>query len=342
MIGRLSFDSQVARRRWRFAAALLAVLAVHAVLLLWAAPAWFDGSDAQPAAPPALRVRSIALAAPQAALPTPAAAAAAPAPRALANLRVAARPAVVSVEALPSPPVAAADAAPPSTSDLPADAQAEARDPLPPIDVPVYATQTPPAGQWRYRLQRGPVSGEATLAWAPQADGRYDARLEGRIAGVAVLDWTSRGALDGAGIAPERFALRRRGREQQAANFQREAGKVTFSGPKHELPLLPGVQDRLTWLLQLSAIAAAAPERVAPGAKVVLMVVGARGGAGIWSFTAQRGAEPLIHLVREADVGRAWDQRVEVWLDPARGFLPQRALLAPVNGGAVLALDWEP
>jgi hypothetical protein len=102
------------------------------------------------------------------------------------------------------------------------------------------------------------------------------------------------------------------------------------------------VQDRLTWLLQLSAIAAAAPERVAPGAQIVLMVVGARGGAGVWRFTAQADAAPLAHLVREADPGRAHDQRVEVWLDPARGFLPQRALLTPVGVGAVMALDWEP
>jgi len=323
--------------------ALAAVLALHALLLWWAAPAWFDGSDAQPAAPPTLRVRSIALAAPPAVVAT--AAPASPAPRALlAAPPAATRPVVVRVDT-PAPPSTAAstpDAPPQPTTDPNADAQAEARDPLPAIDVPVYATKLPPAGAWRYRLQRGLVAGEATLDWAPAADGRYDARLEGRIAGVTVLDWTSRGAIDGAGIAPERFALRRRGREQNAANFQREAGKVTFSGPKHELPLLPGVQDRLTWLLQTSAIAAAAPQRLVPGAKLVLMVVGARGGAGVWSFTVQAGAEPLVHLLREPDPGRAHDLRVEVWLDPARGFLPQRALLAPANGGAVLALDLEP
>jgi Protein of unknown function (DUF3108) len=338
MVGRLSFDSAHARRRWAFAAAIAAVLVLHAALLLWAAPAWFDGSDAQAAAPPTLRVRSIALAAlPPAAAP---ATAAAPAPRAVVTMPAAPRPAVVRVE-VPPPSVAATDVTPPGASDPSADAQAEARDALPPIDIPVYATKTPPPGQWRYRLQRGLVSGEATLAWAPQADGQYDARLEGRVAGVTVLDWTSRGTLDGAGIAPERFALRRRGREQHAANFQREAGKVTFSGPKHEVPLLPGVQDRLTWLLQLSAAAAADPNRVAPGARTVLMVVGARGGAGVWAFTAQTDG-PFVKLMREPDAGRAHDLKVEIWLDPARAYGLQRMLMTPANGGPVLALDFEP
>jgi hypothetical protein len=39
------------------------------------------------------------------------------------------------------------------------------------------------------------------------------------------------------GIAPARFAVRRRGSDTHAANFQREAGKITFCGPTHELPL---------------------------------------------------------------------------------------------------------
>lgn len=161
-----------------------------------------------------------------------------------------------------------------------------------PIEVPLYATRLAPAGQWRYRMTRGVATGEAQLRWTLSDDAHYELQLEGQIAGVTLLDWVSRGQLDAAGIAPERFALRPRGRDQQAANFQRDAGKITFSGPTHEQPLPPGVQDRLSWMLQLPAIVAAAPERFVSGATILLFVAGARGDANVWTFVVQ-GVETL-------------------------------------------------
>jgi len=223
---------------------------------------------------------------------------------------------------------------------LPMPAASEA---VPAIEVPVYETRLSAAGSWSYLLQRGVASGEARLSWEPDAQQRYSMRLEGWIAGVSVLDWKSTGALDHAGIAPERFAIRRRGKDSQAANFQRDAGKITFSGPTHELALLPGVQDRLSWMLQLPAVIEAAPQRFGPGSNVVLMVIGARGGADVWTF-AVVATEPLdglatLKLVREAL--KPHDVRVEVWLDPARAHLPVRALLSQATGGAPLQLTLQ-
>ena len=212
------------------------------------------------------------------------------------------------------------------------------------VDLPVYPTRLPQAGAWRYRLQRGLAIGEAELVWQPQPGGAYEMRLQGRIAGVTVLDWASRGAIDGAGIAPERYAIRRRGRDHQAANFQRDASQITFSGPTHELPLLTGVQDRLSWMLQLAAIVEAVPERFRPGSRIVLMVVGARGGSDVWSFQVVGpdavADTPALKLVREAR--RARDLQVELWLDPARGHLPLKAVLAPTEGGTPLELQLLP
>jgi Protein of unknown function (DUF3108) len=211
------------------------------------------------------------------------------------------------------------------------------------IELPVYATRLPAAGRWRYQLQRGLAAGEADLTWAPSADGRYEVRLEGRIAGLTVLDWVSQGAVDAHGLAPERFAIRRRGRDQQAANFQRDAAKITFSGPTHELPLLPGVQDRLGWLVQLGAVVDAAPDRFGRGSRVVLMVVGARGGAEVWSFSVQGTdaveGRPALKLLREAR--RPRDTQVVIWLDPARSHLPLRALLTQPEGGPPLELKLD-
>ena len=189
-------------------------------------------------------------------------------------------------------------------------------------------------------MQRGLASGEAELDWALKADGHYELRLEGRVAGVTLLDWASQGQIDAAGLAPDRFALRRRGRDRQAANFQREAGKITFSGPTHEQPLVAGAQDRLSWLLQLSAIVAAAPERFVNNASVVLFVAGARGNADVWTFEVQgietEGGTPALKLTREPR--RLYDTRAEVWLDPAQHYLPLRVRQTPTGGGAPLEL----
>jgi hypothetical protein len=101
------------------------------------------------------------------------------------------------------------------------------------------------------------------------------------------------------------------------------------------------VQDRLTWMLQLPAVVEAAPQRFGAGASVVLMVVGARGGADIWTFKVI-GAEPVgdvmaLKLVREARKPR--DVQAEVWLDPARGHIPLRAVLSQPDGGAPFELQ---
>ena len=71
--------------------------------------------------------------------------------------------------------------------------------------------------------------------------------------------------------------------------------------------------------------------------------IGARGGAGLWRFSVV-GVEPLgdaaaLKLVHESE--RVHDTRVEVWLDPARGHLPLRAVLTPPEGGAPLELNLQ-
>jgi len=333
------------RRVWLLALATLAVLVAHGLLLFGLAPAWIDPDDT-PATPPRLSVRSVAL---PAAVPAP------DAPPTVAQAarakpaRVARAPQAPVLETTPAPasaPIASVPeaAVPPAPEPAPAPAVvvAEAA-PAPAVELPVYATRLPAAGRWRYQLQRGIAAGEADLSWTPSADGRYELRLEGRIAGVTVLDWVSQGAVDAHGLAPERFAIRRRGRDQQAANFQRDAGKVTFSGPTYELPLLPGVQDRLGWLLQLPAVIEAAPERFGPGSRVVLMVVGARGGADVWTFhvvgTDPVANTPALKLLREAR--RPRETQVEIWLDPVRGYLPLRARMSQPDGGPPLELQLD-
>lgn len=336
--------SVAARRRAFLLPALsAAVLALHVAALSLLAPGGIE-PEAPIVSAAAMQVRSVVLAP----VPRAAATVAAPVPAALPKLQPARLRAVAaSSPAAPAPKPASPTAAAVPVARPVAESGAEpgqtAHAAPSGVDVPVYATRLPPPGRWRYRLQRGAAIGEAELQWSRPPDGRYELHLEGRVAGVTLLEWASQGAIDAAGVAPERFAVRRRGRDSQAANFQREAGKITFAGPTHEVPLLAGAQDRLSWMLQLPAIVDAAPERFGAGTRVTLFVAGARGDADLWAFQVQGvemlGDTPALKLVREPR--RLYDTRVEVWLDAADHHMPMRAVQTPAGGGVALELQRE-
>lgn len=214
------------------------------------------------------------------------------------------------------------------------------------VQVPVYATRLAAPFSARYQLKRGLISGSGTLRWSPSADGsRYEARLDGSVAGFNVLDWTSTGAIDRAGVAPERFLIRRRGKDAQAANFQRAAGKISYSGPSVQFDLPPGAQDRLSWMLQIGGVLNAAPKRFNVGSRIVFFVSGARGDADVWQFNVAGldsvpiggGRETMaLKLVREPR--KAYDTHVEIWLDPANEHRPVKARLATAGNDDALEL----
>jgi hypothetical protein len=101
-------------------------------------------------------------------------------------------------------------------------------------------------------------------------------------------------------------------------------------------------------MLQLAAIAQARPEAVAREARVLMWVSGARGDLDVWTFRSL-GPEQLeldgvslstIKLVREPR--ERYDTRVEVWLDPARGFLFARLRLSSARDDDALDLVLRP
>jgi hypothetical protein len=244
-------------------------------------------------------------------------------------------PPLESAAAAPMPAASevAALAPPAATTPASAASPAAAGEGAPP---PLYATQIPPSATLRYELRRGRLTGSGDLRWQVEA-GRYALRLEGSVVGLNVLTQVSEGEFDAHGLAPVRFTDQRARRAAVAANFEREAGRIRFSGPSTELPWQPGVQDRLSWMIQLAAVAAADPALVAEGQRITLLVVGARGDGSSWSFRSL-GKESLsifgatvdtVHLLREPR--SPYDTRVEVWLDPARHHLPIRATLGTTD-----------
>ena len=205
--------------------------------------------------------------------------------------------------------------------------------PAPSEEPPVYATHLPPPARLQYTVRRGGVTGTTQLDWA-RDDGRYRLSLQGHLIAAPQAAWISQGLLDAAGVAPERYSENRRGRELRAANFQRDAGRISFSGPGHEFALPAGAQDRLSWLIQLGAVLAANPDLTHPGAEIRVFVVGTRGDGETWLFTVQAQesldlpggrVEGAVHLYREPR--RPYDTHADIWLDPARHYLPVRLQL---------------
>ncbi|HYD77366.1 DUF3108 domain-containing protein [Ramlibacter sp.] len=313
----------------------LVVIALHA-LALWMAPgaapptlraAPWQWRTIEPQRPSAPATGDTAQPQPQAATP-PAALRQQPAP-------------AVSQRAAPSEPArSAADAVRPSQSASTTpqgsepSATAEAATPLAgPIALPAPAL-------WRYAVTahyRGRlVTGEAQLAW--RHDGHaYEAVLQVSAPPLPLRIQRSTGTIGPEGLEPLRFSERLRG--ERAAHFDRERGRIVFSGNDPDVALQPGAQDRLGVLLQLAARVAADPARFAPGTTVVLQVATAREAAD-WRFRVA-GLEPLalpagpvtaLKLVRAPR--HEWDPWIEAWLVPGGDYGPARLRLTAPNG------DW--
>lgn len=212
----------------------------------------------------------------------------------------------------------------------------------------VYPTRVADPFTVRYRMKRGALAGEARLEW--QHDGsHYQARLD---AGVmllgTVLAQHSKGGFDAAGLAPQRFTERRLRRAERAVNFAQP--RITFSARAGEAPWVAGVQDRLSWMMQLSAIAAGWPGRgLQVGDSISLHVAGPGGEVQHWVFSvvevpqAMEGAPPqagALRLVREPS--GTYDTAVQVWLDPQRYFQPRRVRLTEARGDPLELTRIEP
>lgn len=136
------------------------------------------------------------------------------------------------------------------------------------------------------------------------------------------LNWVSTGSLDEHGVAPERFLSQPSRGGARAVNFQRDTGLVSYSGPTGQVALLPGAQDRLSWLVQLLALVQGHPEGAPVPSRWPIWVAGPQGDGADWWFeltvtpTAQG---PCWHLRRRAE--QRYEVQVQAWVlgaSPAR------------------------
>ncbi|MFT4193109.1 DUF3108 domain-containing protein, partial [Ottowia sp.] len=174
----------------------------------------------------------------------------------------------------------------------------------------------------------------AQLQWR-RAGERYEATWSVSLPLTGTRAQRSEGAVTEAGLAPERFAERARG--ERAAHFDAAGGRIRFSANTPDAALEPGAQDRLSAILQLAALLAAAPGRYPPGTRITLQTAGAR-EAEPWEWEVLPD-ETLPLAGRDLPTARLlrqprgpYDTRVELWLARSLDHLPARLRVTQANG----------
>lgn len=291
----------------------------------------------QPAPPPAPAPVPEPVAAPE---PTPDAM---PEP---AGNNAAAGAAPVPAEAAPSTTPASADdeddedsaSSPPGNANAPPQGISLRAAPGQPRQTDL-AYQAPPAQQLVFQVQ-GQVKGfsysaSARLRWQPQGPS-YQASQEISAFLLGTRSQASRGQITASGLQPDRFEDRAR-KKLRAASMDWVAGLARFEPEAPLARIAPGTQDRLSVFLQLAGLLAAAPQRYPAGAEITLPTASTK-AVEPWTFQ-MHGAEPLelpggaldtLRLERLPRNGR--DQKAELWLAPALGYLPVRIRLSESNG----------
>ncbi|MES3002915.1 MAG: DUF3108 domain-containing protein [Pseudomonadota bacterium] len=308
------------------------VLGAHAVLLR-ADPAVVQPADKLSMRPFVIRTVAVAVAEPQVAVQPPVEAAAHVSPK---TQRIPARARGsqaevmgVGSEAEPSPaPVEVLAAATPRASAAAASAQR------------AVAFLVPDSMRLRYKVDvrvRGiPLQGDGLLVWRHDADS-YEATLEVSSPIYPTRIQRSTGRITAEGLAPARFSDK--GRNEEAAHFERDKGKVSFSSNRPDAALMAGAQDRLSVMLQLAAMIGGDPARFPPSTSISIQTAGTR-DAEPWIFTVEA-AEQLelpggkmnaLKLIRNPR--KEFDQKVELWLAPGMAYAPVRLRLTQPNG------DW--
>jgi hypothetical protein len=212
--------------------------------------------------------------------------------------------------------------------------------PAPPAQaiVPAQTYAIPGSMRLKYNItgevKKFGYSARAELLWLHDGSS-YDARLEVSAFLLGSRVQTSTGRITAQGLAPTRFGDKTR--SELAAHFERDKGKVSFSANTPDVPLVDGAQDRLSVFIQLGAMVAGNPLKFPPATTIALPTVGPR-DADTWVFGIEGeekldlpgGEQTTLKLTRLPR--QDYDQKVELWLAPALGYLPVRLRLTQSNG----------
>lgn len=176
-------------------------------------------------------------------------------------------------------------------------------------------------------------------------DGRYNIKLVTEAVGWATI-FASKplyaetvGTIGPGGLRPERYTHRSPRGKEEVSVFDYENKKITYSSLKEPLPLLNGIQDRLSFMIQLAWMMKVAPERFTLGETVDLPMAG-RNKVEEVSFWVESDADivmpggilvPAVHLSSHRE-GERFKGKIDIWLDRTDRLLPVRIRFEEVRG----------
>ena len=248
----------------------------------------------------------------------------------------------------PEEPVLASNPAPEviEPSITPASpAEPEPAPPVPAPVVPAWLTQAtfiwPAPSLLQYELS-GTSKGvrytaSANISWKHQ-DNNYQLRHEIQAFVFGKRSQTSVGQMGTNGLMPTRFGDQFR--QEQAAHFDRAKGLLIFSANTPSQAIEEGAQDRVSLFVQLAAAMAGTPSLRTEGQQLNFQVVSGK-QAEVWTF-AVLGTETIKLPLGDMDSlklqrlpRKEYDQKIDIWLSPAHGFLPARIRIILANGDVI-------
>ena len=177
----------------------------------------------------------------------------------------------------------------------------------------------------------------ASISWKYQ-DNSYQLRHEIEAFLFGSRSQTSVGQMGAAGLLPTRFGDQFR--QEQAAHFDRAKGMLIYSANTPSQTIEEGAQDRVSLFVQMAAAMAGTPTLRAEGQQFGFQVVSAK-QADNWLFVVlgteqlnlPMGTLPTLKLHRVPR--NEYDQKIDIWLSPAHGYLPARLRITQANGDVV-------
>ena len=175
------------------------------------------------------------------------------------------------------------------------------------------------------------------LAWYHDGTS-YNTRMTLSAFLIGSFVWTSVGQVNAQGLAPTRFAEKKR--SEVAAHFEPDKGQIIFSANTPSAPWIKGAQDRATVFIQMAGMVAGDPLAFPPGSSISLYTVGPR-SADVWTFVVEpievvslpAGDMPALKLTRKPRGEH--DNKIEIWLAPSLGYLPVRSKVTQADGAFV-------
>jgi hypothetical protein len=254
------------------------------------------------------------------------------------------------IEALPAPaqPAPAASLPPVPASEAGAPGATPDADAAPVVQMPGrYRTRLPDSVRLTYTSQLQRPGAPAQAGTAAHIDWRNDGqgyRLD--VDGVSGK-LHSEGDGGDAGIVPRR-AVEQRGDKTMVTEFDLDGGRVLFRAGGAEAPSALGIQDPASLLLQLTSIGLGEPDQMMDRIDIVV-ADSAMATIARFQVMEEEQVETALGPIaarRLAQVVAPGRPRLEVWLAPARDWLPVQVRVSQADGSVatqtVSAIDRVP